>query len=265
MFKIKAKGTYNGRLVVQGFSQIPSVDTPGVEPEVSLKQPEETLLNHEEKRCYQTITGAVIYFAQVTRYDIFYAVNPLARAMPKSAKVHMGAAKDLLRYLVGFTYFSITYKQDISDANWGNNPANSRSKSSYIVMLTNAPISFKVGLQGLTAQSTMEAELLAAALKMKEAVFCSNMMLELGFDGSYGSVPLCIDNTSALYVAGNHTYSPRAKHIVLRYFFVQELMKEDKASIHYVKGEDHLVDLATKHLSKHCHRDLIKFINEFKA
>ena len=84
-------------------------------------------------------------------------------------------------------------------------------------MLANALISFKVGLQGLTAQSTMEAELVAAALIM-EAVFCSNMMLELGLDKSFGSVPLYIDNTSALHVAGNRTYSPCAKHIVLRYF-----------------------------------------------
>ena len=178
----------------------------------------------------------------------------------------MGAAKHLLRYLAGSTDFSITYKQGgfrltaFSDANWGNDPDNGRSTSSYIVMLANAPISFKMGLQGLTAQSTMEAD-----LAMKEAVFCSNMMLELGFDKSFGSVPLYIDNTSALHVAGNRTYSPRAKHIALRYFFVQELVEEGKVSIHYVKSKDQLADLGIKHHSKHRHRIFIKFINEFKA
>ena len=132
-------------------------------------------------------------------------------------------------------------------------------------MLVNAPISLKVELQGLTAQSTMEAELVAEALAMKEAVFCSNMVLELGFDESFGSVPLYIDNTSALYVAGNRTYSPRAKHVALRYFFVQELVEEGKVSIHYVKSEDQLADLGTKHHSKHRYRNLTKLINEFKA
>ena len=132
-------------------------------------------------------------------------------------------------------------------------------------MLANAPTSFKVGLQGLTAQSTMEAKLVAAALAMKEAVFFSNMMLELGFEKSFSSVPLYIDNTSALHVAGNRTYSPRAKHIELRYFFVQELVEEGKASIRYVKSEDQLADLGTKHHSKHRHRNLIKLINELKA
>ena len=96
----------------------------------------------------------------------------------------------------------------------------SRFTPSYVVTLANAPIIFKAGLQGLTAQSTMEAELMAAALAMKdEAVFCSDMMSELGFGESFGSVPLHIDNTSALHVAGNRTYIPRAKHIALRYYF----------------------------------------------
>ena len=145
--------------------------------------------------------------------------------MSKPAKAHIGVAKHLLRYLAGSTDFSITYKQGgfrlaaFSGANWGNNPDNGRSTSSYIVMLANTPISFKVGLQGLTAQSTMEAGLVTAALAMKEAVFCSNTMLELGFDKSFGSVPLHIDNTSALYIAGNRTYIPRAKHIALRCYF----------------------------------------------
>ena len=107
---------------------------------------------------------------------------------------------------------------------------------------------------------------MAAALIMKEgAASFPNMMLELGFGKSFGSVPLHIDNTSALRVAGNRTYIPRAKPIALRYyFFVQELV-EGKVSIHYVKSEGQLADLGTKYHSKHLHRDLVKFINGFKA
>ena len=87
-------------------------------------------------------------------------------------------------------------------------------------MVVNAPIIFKVELQGLTAQHTMEAELVAVAPIMKdEAVFCSNIMSELGVGESFGSVPLYIDNTSVLYIAGNHTYILCAKHIVMRYYF----------------------------------------------
>ena len=145
-----------------------------------------------------------MYFAQAIRYGTLYAVNQLARAMSMPVKAQMRAEVHLLRYMVGSTDFFITYKQgdfrvaSFLDANWGNTPDNGWSTSSYIVMLVNAPISFKVGLQGLTAQSSMETELVRAALAMKgEAAFCSNMMLELDFDKSFGSVPLYIDNTLA--------------------------------------------------------------------
>ena len=136
----------------------------------------------------------------------------------------------------------------------------------YIVTLTDDPTIFKVGLQGLTAQSTMEAELATAAVAMEdEEVFCSNAMSGVGFGESFGSVPLHIENTSALSIAGNRTYIPRAKYIALRwYFFVQELV-EGKVSILYFKSEGQLADLGTKHHLKHRHRDLIEFINDFKA
>ena len=112
-----------------------------------------------------------------------------------------GQASALL--LRGSTDVFITKKQGgfqlaaFSDANWANNPDNCRFTSLYIVLLANAPISFKVALQGPTAQSTIEAKLLAAALAIKEAVFCSNIMVELGFDENFGSVPQNMDNASA--------------------------------------------------------------------
>ena len=87
-------------------------------------------------------------------------------------------------------------------------------------MVANAPIIFKVELQGLTAQPTMEAELVAVALTMKkETVFCSNIMSELGFGESFGSVPLHIDNTSALHIAGNRTFSSRKAYRAEALFF----------------------------------------------
>ena len=90
-------------------------------------------------------------------------------------------------------------------------------------------------------------------------------MVELGFEKGFNSVPLYLDNTSTLHVAGNRTYSPRAKHIALRYFFVQELVEEGMITIHYVNTQDQLADLGTKHPGKHRHLALIKLINDFKA
>ena len=123
----------------------------------------------------------------------------------------MGAAKNLLRYLAGTLDFSLVYKKGgskltaFSDSNWGN-PDNGKSTSCYIMMFCKAPVSFRSGVQSLTAMSTMEAALVAAALAIKEEVFCSDMLIELGFGEKVEKVPLYIDNTATLHVIGNRAY-----------------------------------------------------------
>ena len=125
------------------------------------------------------------YVAQILRYDIVYSSGQLARAMSRPAKVHMGAAKHLLRYLAGTTEFTIVYKKGgfkltaFSDSNWGKNSDNGKSTPCYIIMLSRALLSFKSGVQSLTAMSTMEG---------------------LGFGKEFEQVPLHIDNTATLHV-----------------------------------------------------------------
>ena len=161
VWKIKADSTYKGRLVVQGFSQSLCMSVtrdrdkgtitisqkgytedvvqpcgmedcnpacnPRVGLELSLNQPEEKILNEVEKRRYQAVTGAV----HTGAVHIIYAVNQLARAMPKSVKAQMRAAVHLLCYLAGSTHFFIIFKQGglrlavFLGVNWGNNPDNS--------------------------------------------------------------------------------------------------------------------------------------------
>ena len=111
----------------------------------------------------------------------------------------------------------------------------------------------------------MEAEPVAAAPAMKEAEFCSNMMKELGFGTRFDSVTRYIDNISALHVARNRTYSSRVKHVALRYFFIQALVKEGRITAKYVKTEDELNNIGTKHLGNQRQRYLLKLISEFRA
>ena len=120
--------------------------TPGVGPELSLNQPEDKLLNEEDKKRYQSITGAVMCLGQASHYDLLSAVNQLVRAMSKPSKAYMGAVKHLCRYLAGSVNFSIIYKRGefklaaYSDANGGNTSDNGKSTSSYIVILANGPL-----------------------------------------------------------------------------------------------------------------------------
>ena len=108
----------------------------------------------------------------------------------------------------------------------------------------------------------MEAELVAGALAMKEAVFCSNMLIELGFGKEFEKWPLHIDNTATLHVIGNRAYSSRTKHIALRFFHIRGLVSEGKITTHYISTENQLADIGTKHLNKHrLHQHLHKIKN----
>ena len=82
------------------------LSTPGFGSELTVEQPEETLLHAEDKQRYQAITGSVLYLAQITRYDTIYSTSQLALAMSTPAKIHMGAAKHLFRYPSGPNDFS---------------------------------------------------------------------------------------------------------------------------------------------------------------
>ena len=137
--------------------------------------------------------------------------------------------------------------------------------SPYIIRMAKAPVSFKPGLQSLTVMSTVETELVASALAMKEVVFCTNVMTKLGFGSEFSSMPLYIDNTATLNVIGNQTFSARTKHVALRFFYIRELVKEETISTHYVPTEDNLADIGSKHFNKQCHKFLIDKIKNFRT
>ena len=65
------------------MSDCKPTSTPDYGPELSNKQPEDTLLDEEETRCYQGIVGCLMYITQGLRYDLIYATGQLARPMSK--------------------------------------------------------------------------------------------------------------------------------------------------------------------------------------
>ena len=144
--------------------------------------------------------------------------------MSKLSKLHIAAAKHLLRYLKGDTGLAITYNTGCfkmtgyCNTSWENNPDKGTSTYGFLFMLAGGPLSFKTALLNVTAQSILEAELISMAHASKEAVDLSSMMAELGFGKLFEIVPLFGDIAGALHITGNRTYSSRTKHIAMRFF-----------------------------------------------
>lgn len=93
------------------------------------------------------------------------------------------------------------------DPSLGNNPGTGKSTSGYVFKLPGGGLATKAVTQGLTAQSTMEAEPVSMAYARKEALYISNMLTDLRQGEIFKSELLYCDNTGALHVAGDSTYS----------------------------------------------------------
>ena len=51
-------------------------------------------------------------------------------------------------------------------------------------------------------------------------------------------VPLHMDNTATLHVIGNRAFSSRTTYIALRFFYIRELVKENKVTSHYISTSE---------------------------
>lgn len=95
---------------------------PGEDPEKPVKNPE-----------YREFVGSLMYLSVATRPDIAHSVSVLSQFNERPNEEHWGAAKKVLRYLKGTTKLSLVYNRPVdkitgyADADWGNDPADSKS------------------------------------------------------------------------------------------------------------------------------------------
>ena len=79
-----------------------------------------------------------------------YSSSQISRDMSNTSKVHMVAAKHILRCMAGPTDLSIVYTKGgfkltvVSDSSSANIPDNGKSTSFYIMTLARAPISLSL-------------------------------------------------------------------------------------------------------------------------
>lgn len=224
----------------------------------------------QEAKLYRTIVGSAIYLANNTRLDIAYAVGQLARFMASPKQRMLRLTKHLLRYLNGTRKLGITYRGNgrniefsiYTDATWGTEE-NRSSFMGYIVMHNNGPISWASQRQKSTAQSTLEAEIIAANEGAKEAAYMEKIWKDIGYE-EYTPILYC-DNYSATLFAKDSRFHNRAKHIEIRYLYIRnDMIARNRIRIQHLPGKEMIADILTKQLpepSFYKHRDSIGLVN----
>ncbi|KAK4401281.1 Retrovirus-related Pol polyprotein from transposon RE1 [Sesamum angolense] len=171
---------------------------------------------------YRSLIGSLLYLT-ATRPDIMFATSLLSRFMQSPSQVHYAAAKRILRYLRGTKDFGIWYKSTndakllgYTDSDWAGSVDDMKSTSGYTFSLGSGIFSWASKKQATVAQSSAEAEYIAAAATSNQAIWLRRILEDIG-DKQEEPTTIYCDNKSAIAITKNPVQHSRTKHINIKY------------------------------------------------
>jgi len=108
------------------------------------------------------------------------------------------------------------------------------------------PLSWKSKFQKTVATSTCEAELMALAATVQEAIWLKRLLLELDTTKKGQPMQIHEDNQGAIALIRDHKFSTRTKHMDIKYFFVREHFHGGEFDLNYCETKNMLADIFTK-------------------
>lgn len=206
---------------------------------------------------YREAIGGLIYLSSCCRPDISYSVSMLASVMQNPSKYHWQLVKHLLTYLASTKYRGIEYTSVnpaignrilcYSDADHAGDKYKRKSRTGYLAMLNNGPISWYSKMQLNIAISSTESEYYALSATTQEALWLRQFMYYIHLPQSDPTV-IFEDNSSTIILATNHNYSFRTKHIATRHHFIRQHVDFCDISVLKIPTADQCADVLTKSL-----------------
>ena len=141
-----------------------------------------------------------------------------------------------------------------TDASFQTNKDNFRSQSGFIFCLNGGAVSWKSSKQSTMADSTTEAEYIAASEATKEVVRIRKFTAELGVVPSIcGPVDIYCDNNGAIAQAKEPRSHQKSKHILRRYHLICDIVDRGDVKISRVSTDANVADPLTKPLPRPKH------------
>ena len=243
---------------------------------------------------YRHICGCLIYMSITCRSDITTMCNICCKTMSNPDRQSVILLEILLGYLKQHPERGLVYYRDLTpcqklcktlakrykelspltdtdavvfgDASFASVlDKKLRSTSGTAVFLFGNLISWLSKVQSITAKSSMEAELIAAATSSDEAAWLYHLMTCIPsiFGTEVKPIPLGIDNVAALLVSNHPRQSSRSKHMDLRTFRIQDYTRNQVIQPFWIPGSLNPADHFTKLLPRPAFNDLLE-LNNFK-
>jgi hypothetical protein len=182
-------------------------------------------------------------------------VYTLAKFQDNPGIEHWKGVQHILQYLRKTKYCGLVYQQSANsplvpqgycDANYADLDTR-KSTSGYAFLLAGAAVSWRSKLQKSTAQSTMEAELVAIGLAAMEVIWLFKFFNDIN---SCFSVPINVwsDSQGAVARILNPVFSESTKHIDVKWSISKETIERGQMKLCFVPGAENVADILTKAL-----------------
>jgi hypothetical protein len=136
-----------------------------------------------------------------------------------------------------------------SDSDFAGDVDARKSTTGVIFFLNSSPITWQSMKQKVVAQSSCEAEYIAAANAACQAVWLARVLAEV--QGTTTKAPMLrVDNQSAIALIRNPVHHGQSKHIQVKYHFVRESEDEGLINVKFIRSKEQLSDILTKPLGK---------------
>ena len=215
----------------------------------------------EEIRKYQSIVGSILYIARWTRPDVMAAVCLLARYSSNPAEEHIKALTHILGYLDRTKEWKMIMNGEenvldlnlYTDSDWAGDLDNRHSTSGFAIYLGNTLIHWKTSKQTCIAESTMQAEFVAAHTGFQTARSIFQLLKEIG-NHELKFILHC-DNMAAIQCIKNVETGKYNKHIDVKYHSLINADMNGIINVRHVQSNENKADILTKPLLrvKHNH------------
>ena len=127
-------------------------------------------------------------------------------------------------------------------------PNNKKKHNRFCVFVLGTCVHYGSRTQATVALSSAESELYAMGTGATESLHIYHFLTET-FHSTKITLTLCTDSSAGKSIPTRIGSSKKAKHIDLKYLFIQQLVQANVLQIHKIRTNENRADIFTKHVS----------------
>ncbi|GKE19560.1 putative ribonuclease H-like domain-containing protein [Tanacetum coccineum] len=209
-----------------------------------------------DEHLYSSMIGSLMYLTS-SRPDIMFAVCACARYQVNPKVLHLHDVKRIFRYLKGQPKLGLWYPKDspfdlvaYTNSDYAGESLDRKSTTGGCQFLRCRLISWQCKKQTVVANSTTEAEYIAASNCCGQVLWIQNQLLDYGYN--FMQTEIHIDNESTICIVKNRVFHSKTKHIEIRHHFIRDSYEKKLIQIIKIHKDQNVANLLTKAFDVRC-------------